>query len=585
MFDKETIMKKAHYWATNEYFDAETRAEIQALLDQNNEKEIIDRYYQDLEFGTGGLRGTLGAGINRMNRYTVRRATQGLANYLLKQFSGRDQLSVSISFDNRHFSTEFSEESAAVLAANGIKTHLFKELNPTPILSFSVRKLGAQAGIMITASHNPPEYNGYKVYWEDGAQVVPPHDSGIIDEVQKITDYNQINFIPFDQAIEKGLVEYVGQDLFDSYYKKIKDLYYQKEIDHDLKLVYTPLHGAGFKPSIQVLKDRGFTNIMTVEEQNIPDPEFPTVKSPNPENSEALEMAVDYAKKNGAELVLATDPDSDRMAAVGKHEEEFIYFNGNQCSALLAYYIFHSLKNENRLPENPVLVKTIVTSDLQTKIAEHYHAECIEVLTGFKWIAEQQKIIEENFKGKKTYVFGSEESYGYLAGDFVRDKDGVQAVALIAEMAAYYKKNGKSLLDVMYQIYEQFGYYLESLVNIQFPGADGQAKMKAIMQSLRDNPPKEFLNSKVVEIRDISIPEKKDLTSGVATPLNLPKSNVLAFILKDGSKISARPSGTEPKIKFYFSVNIQEKLPIKEKEAMAHEKLKKLEKEFLQLVS
>ena len=576
----EEILKRAQYWATDKYFDEETRKEVQKLLDENNEKELIDRFYTDLEFGTGGLRGIIGSGSNRMNIYTVRRATQGLANYILRVFPDK-QNKVVISYDNRHFSFEFAKESASVLAANNIKAYIFKKLTPTPVLSFAVRFLNCTSGIMITASHNPKEYNGYKVYWNDGAQVVPPHDKEIISEVLKIDSFDKVRISNFDEELAKGNIKFVGENEWNAYYKMAESIEFNKEYDKNIKIVYTPLHGTGFEFVKKVLQDKGFTNLYFVDEQTVYDPDFSTAKSPNPENKEALELLEKRGRELDADLLVATDPDSDRMAAVVKHNNDFYYLNGNQICTLLTYYICDSLTRNNRMPQSPFVVSTVVTTELLNKITESFNVELISVLTGFKWIAERIRY----FEGQKDFIFGSEESYGFLVEDFVRDKDGITAVYTIAEMVGYYKLQNNTLVDVLYSIYDKYGFFLESLVNIHHKGAEGQEKINAIMKMLRENPPKKLLGSNIIRINDHLKQEFIEFPTGKIGKLPQPKSNVLAFYTEEGYKVSARPSGTEPKIKFYFSVQINDNnLSIQEKEKKAKEILKELENEFLSIV-
>ncbi len=580
MISMEEILKRAQYWATDKYFDEETRKEVQKLLDENNEKELIDRFYTDLEFGTGGLRGIIGSGSNRMNIYTVRRATQGLANYILRVFPDK-QNKVVISYDNRHFSFEFAKESASVLAANNIKAYIFKKLTPTPVLSFAVRFLNCTSGIMITASHNPKEYNGYKVYWNDGAQVVPPHDKEIISEVLKIDSFDKVRISNFDEELAKGNIKFVGENEWNAYYKMAESIEFNKEYDKNIKIVYTPLHGTGFEFVKKVLQDKGFTNLYFVDEQTVYDPDFSTAKSPNPENKEALELLEKRGRELDADLLVATDPDSDRMAAVVKHNNDFYYLNGNQICTLLTYYICDSLTRNNRMPQSPFVVSTVVTTELLNKITESFNVELISVLTGFKWIAERIRY----FEGQKDFIFGSEESYGFLVEDFVRDKDGITAVYTIAEMVGYYKLQNNTLVDVLYSIYDKYGFFLESLVNIHHKGAEGQEKINAIMKMLRENPPKKLLGSNIIRINDHLKQEFIEFPTGKIGKLPQPKSNVLAFYTEEGYKVSARPSGTEPKIKFYFSVQINDNnLSIQEKEKKAKEILKELENEFLSIV-
>ncbi|MGE5632622.1 MAG: phospho-sugar mutase [Caulobacteraceae bacterium] len=530
-------------WATDAGFDEETRAELMAIKD--NQKDIEDRFYKDLEFGTGGLRGIIGAGTNRMNKYTVGRATQGLANYILKK--NIENPSVVIAYDSRHYSYEFAREAARVLNSNGIAVYLFDELRPTPELSFAVRALKAAAGIVITASHNPPQYNGYKVYWSDGGQVVSPTAEELIKEANSIEDLSEIRCMDECVIKDKGLLRMIGRDMDDLYMEKVKTLALNrdvvKEISDDFKIVYTPLHGTGNKPVRRILREIGFNNVMVVPEQELPDPKFSTVKSPNPEEHEAFTLAIELAGKENADIIIGTDPDCDRVGAVVKNTEgDFVVLTGNQTGALLVDYVLSSLKNQGRLNERSKIINTIVTGKLGERIAESYNTGVISVLTGFKYIAEKIKEFEQS---GEEFVFGYEESYGYLAGTFVRDKDAVIASMLICEMAACYKKKGMTLYEGLLKLYEKYGYYKESLASFAFKGKEGMEKMVELLDGLRKNAPARINGLKVVEVRDYM---------NYQGPIRLPKENVLYFILEDKSWFCIRPSGTEPKLKIYFSV-------------------------------
>jgi phosphoglucomutase len=549
-----SIKNKIENWLSPS-IDAETRKIIENLISEQKEEELIECFYKDLEFGTGGLRGIMGVGTNRMNKYTIAMATQGLSNYLLKQFPSTP-ISVAIAHDSRNNSSFFAKTTAEVFAANGIKVYFFKALRPTPELSFAIRTLGCKSGVVITASHNPKEYNGYKAYWEDGAQVIAPHDKNIITEVQAI---KSIADIKFDYKKE-NIVE-IGEDIDQLYLAELKKLSVSPKAiarQHDLKIVYTPIHGTGVVLVEKVLKDFGFTNIHVVQEQATPDGNFPTVIYPNPEESEALKLALAKADEIGADLVMATDPDADRVGiAIRNKEGQLQLLNGNQTGSLLVYYLLQAWKKENKLTGKEFVVKTIVTTDLIAKIAAHYQVKSYETLTGFKYIAALIKKLE----GQEQFIGGGEESYGYLVGDKVRDKDAIAACAFIAEMAAFAKDNNSSLYDMLLDMYVQFGYYKENLVSLTKKGKSGAEEIQTMMKELRANPPLVLANSKVIRMKDYNAgtwinPQNKETGT-----LDFPKENVLQFLTEDGSLISARPSGTEPKIKFYFSVN--EKLPTK----------------------
>ena len=541
-------------WSTDTYFDEETRNELLAIA--GDEKEIEDRFYRSLEFGTGGLRGVRGAGTNRMNIYTVRQATQGLANYIVA--AGGQDKGVAIAHDSRIMSPEFAREAAKCLNANGIKTYLFESLRPTPELSFAVREFGCIAGIVVTASHNPREYNGYKVYWEDGAQVTPPHDTGIMAEVAKVTDFSQVKTMDEDDARAEGLFNIIGTDFDDKYIAQVKAQSIHPEIipemAKDMKIVYTPLHGTGNVPVRKVLKDLGFTQVFVEPQQKIPDGSFPTVAYPNPESAPAWELALKLAKEVDADIVLATDPDADRLGVYAKDTAsgEYISFTGNMSGMLIAEYIFSERQATGTMPENPALVTTIVTTDLAKAISANYNARCVEVLTGFKYIGEQIKIFEQT--GCNNYVFGLEESYGCLTGTYARDKDSIVAVMMLCEVAAFYKKQGKTLWDAMLDLYKKYGYYKEGLATVELKGIDGAAQIQQLMDDFRTNPPKQLGDLKVLAARDYKADERVDLVTGEKTSTGLPTSNVLYYELEDNAWCCVRPSGTEPKIKYYFGV-------------------------------
>lgn len=545
-------MERYQQWCSNPYFDEATRAELKALADAGNTAEIQDRFYRDLAFGTGGLRGILGAGSNRMNLYTVRKATQGLANFILKK--GTAAKGVAISFDSRHMSPEFAEETALCLNANGIPTYRFDSLRPVPMLSFAVRTLGCTAGVMITASHNPPAYNGYKVYWDDGAQVTAPLDREILDEVNAVTDYATVKTMTHDEAVAAGLYHTIGQELDDRYMATIQALV----LDHDsitqaagLKIVYTPLHGTGNLPVRRVLSELGFRNVFVVPEQEKPDGDFPTVKSPNPENPEGFYLAVDLAKQVGSDLIIGTDPDSDRVGTMVRGRDgEYHTITGNQMGVLLLDYIINAKKANGTMPENPAFIKTIVTTNMGREVAERNGVHVDETFTGFKFMAE--KLAEYKRDGSYNYLLAYEESYGYMVGDYVRDKDAVTASMLIAEMAASYFKQGMTLADALEALYEKYGYFGELTLNLVMPGLDGLEKMRGIMASLRAEPPKEIGGAAVLGMRDYQSGTVSVAELGVVGKTPIAGSNVLYFELDDGTAFIVRPSGTEPKIKIYI---------------------------------
>ena len=549
-----SYMDEYKFWLEDDYFDADTKAELKAL--EGNDKEIEDRFYKELEFGTGGLRGVIGAGTNRMNVYTVRKATQGLANYIIKM-GGTDK-GVAIAYDSRFMSPEFADVAALCLAANGIKAYVFDELRPTPELSFALRTLGCISGIVVTASHNPPEYNGYKVYWEDGAQVTAPKDKEIITEVKNVTDYHTVKTMDKDEAVAKGLYNVIGSEIDDKYMVELKKQIIHPEIitrmAEDIRIVYTPFNGTGNKPVRRILKELGFKNVYVVPEQENPDPKFTTLEYPNPEDPKAFELALKLAREVNADIVLATDPDADRLGiyALDTKTNEYVPFTGNMSGMLIADYILRERTATGTMPENPALVKTIVTTNMADRIVEKYNVKLIEVLTGFKFIGEQIKLFEQT--GSNNYVFGLEESYGCLAGTHARDKDAVVAVMCLCEVAAWCKANGKTVWDRMLEMYEEYGYYLETQYAVTLKGIDGSRQIQAIMDKLRANPPKEFGSFKVTKVRDYDKDVVTDMATGETASTGLPKSNVLYFDLTEDSWCCARPSGTEPKIKFYMGV-------------------------------
>ena len=549
--------EKFDEWLSSDYFDQKTKEELLAI--RNDEKEAEDRFYKDLEFGTGGLRGVIGAGTNRMNIYTVRKASQGLANYIIKN-AGEEgkKKGVAVSYDNRRMSPEFADETARCLNANGIKAYVFDSLRPTPELSYALRTLGCIAGVMVTASHNPPEYNGYKVYWEDGAQVTPPHDNGIIAEVNAITDYSSVKTMDKEEAKKAGLYNVIGKEIDDSYMEELK-----KQIIHpdviqavsgDIKIVYTPFHGTGNVPVRRVLDELGFKNVYIVKEQEDPDPEFKTLVYPNPEDARAFELALRLAAEKDADIVMATDPDADRLGIYAKDSRtgEYIPFTGNMSGMLIAEYILRERTATGTMPENPALVTTIVTTNLAHAITKAYGVKEIDVLTGFKYIGEQIKFFEQN--KSYNYVFGLEESYGCLAGTHARDKDAVVAVMMLSEVAAFCKRQGITLWDMMLEIYEKYGYYKETQYAITKKGKEGLEEIAQMMEKFRSNPPKEFGDLKVVKLLDYKTGKTKSFVDGSEGSTGLPSSNVLYFELENDSWCCARPSGTEPKIKFYMGV-------------------------------
>jgi len=543
----EAVKEKAQKWLDGNY-DEKTKKAIQSMMD-HDQNELIESFYQDLEFGTGGLRGIMGVGTNRMNIYTVGMATQGLCNYLLASFKDKKEIKVVVGHDSRNNSRLFAETTAQIFSANGIKVFLFESLRPTPELSFAIRHFGCQSGVVITASHNPKEYNGYKAYWEDGGQLIEPHDINVVNEARKISNIDQVKFNG-----SSNLIESLGNDFDEIYLGEILKLSLSPEIikkHSDIKIVYTPIHGTGVKLVPEILRKYGFKNIITVAEQEVSDGNFPTVISPNPENAEALSMAIAKAKQTGADLVMATDPDADRVGiAVRTTGDDFVLLNGNQTGAVLVYYLVKKWSENGKLQGKEYIVKTIVTTELISDIAAKFKVELFDVLTGFKFIAD---IIKKN-EGIKKFIGGGEESYGYLAAEFVRDKDAVMACALIAEAAAYAKDQGKTIYDLLMDIYLEFGCYYEDLVNVVKTGKSGAEEIQKMMKDYRENPPASIDGLKVIKMKDYQLKIEKDLLSGNQKSIDLPKSNVLQFFLEDGTKISARPSGTEPKAKFYFSL-------------------------------
>ena len=547
-------MKIYEQWLADPYFDEDTKNELRAIADDEN--EIKERFYMDLEFGTAGLRGIIGAGINRMNIYTVRRATQGLANYIKKQ--GGEEKGVAIAFDSRRMSPEFAMEAAMTLAANGIKAYKFESLRPTPELSFAVRELGCIAGINITASHNPPEYNGYKVYWEDGAQFTPPHDKGVLEEVLAIEDLSTVKTTSEEEALRSGKFQVIGKEIDDKYIENVKaQVVNQDAIDRmqkDITIIYTPLHGTGNIPARRVMKELGFENVYVVPEQELPDGNFPTVSYPNPEAEEAFALGLKLAKEKNADLVLATDPDADRLGVYVKDAKtgEYHPLTGNMSGSLLCDYVLGQKQAKGQIPADGQVIKSIVTTNLVNAVAEHYGCELVEVLTGFKYIGQQ--ILKEEQTGKGTYMFGMEESYGCLIGTYARDKDAISATAALCEAAAYYKEKGMTLWDAMVAMYEKYGYYKDTVKSIGLKGVEGLAKIQEIMENFRQEPPKTLGDYTVTAARDYKAGTIMDMASGAVRPTGLPSANVLYYEMNDGAWLCVRPSGTEPKIKFYYGV-------------------------------
>ncbi|QCK14849.1 phospho-sugar mutase [Mangrovivirga cuniculi] len=544
---EQSIQRKIDHWLESN-IDQDLKSQIEKLMSNGNNDELVDSFYRDLEFGTGGLRGIMGPGTNRMNKYTIGMATQGLANYLRQSF-GDQEIKVAIAHDSRNNSRKFAEITANVFSGNGFKVYLFEDLRPTPELSFAIREFGCQSGVVLTASHNPKEYNGYKAYWDDGAQVIAPHDKNIIAEVNKITDFSQVKF-----EGNTDLIIPIGKDVDNKYLDQIKSLSLNQEAiksNSEMKIVYSPLHGTGVTLVPEILERFGFNSVHVVEEQAKPDGNFPTVVYPNPEESEALSKGLAKAKEIDADLLMATDPDSDRVGiAVKNHKNEWQLLNGNQTGALLIYYVLQAYKEKNGFEGNEFIVKTIVTTELIKDIADRFGVQSYDTLTGFKHIAALIRKLE----GKEKYLVGGEESYGYLIGDAVRDKDAIASCALIAEMTAWAKSENKSLFDLLLEIYKEFGHYNEYLFSLTKKGKSGAEEISKMMEDMRKKAPDTLGGIKVIKVSDYLAQESTDLVSGKTTSIDLPKSNVLQFFLEDGSKVSARPSGTEPKIKFYISV-------------------------------
>lgn len=547
--------KVYEFWLNDDFFDEETKNELREII--NDEKEIEDRFYKDLDFGTAGLRGVIGAGTNRMNIYTVSKATQGFANYIIKQGKEAMEKGIAIAYDSRIMSPEFANTTALVLNANGIKTYIYSELRPVPMLSFAVRRLDCIGGVVITASHNPREYNGYKVYWSDGGQVPSPRDREIIDEVNKITDFKMIKTMSPTEAMEKGLYNIIKEEVEDDYISEIKKQLINPEmiekVSDDFKIVYTPLHGSGNKPVRRILSEVGFKNVYVVKEQEEPDGNFPTAPYPNPEDPKAFTLALELAEKVKADIIIGTDPDADRCGAmVKKPDGQYLTFTGNMIGSMLCEYILSQRSALNKLPENPAVVSTIVSTKLTEKIAEKYGADYYEVLTGFKYIGDKIKLFENT--NCNNYVFGFEESYGFLAGTHARDKDAVVSSMLLCEMAAYYKTRGMSLYDGLMEIYEKYGFYKESTKSITLKGLEGLKDIQKIMDSLKAEAPDNFAGLKVTKVRNYETSVIKEIETGNEEKIDLPKSNVIYFELEDNTWICVRPSGTEPKIKFYIGV-------------------------------
>ena len=547
--------EKYESWLNGSCFDEQTKAELKAI--ENDESEIKERFYKDLEFGTGGLRGIIGAGTNRMNIYTVGKATQGLADYILENNPQGAQMGVAIAYDSRNMSPEFARKTGLTLCANGIKAYVFESLRPTPELSFAVRHLGCTAGVVVTASHNPPEYNGYKVYWQDGGQVPYPRDEAIIEEVNAVAGFDAVKTMDYDEAVSKGLYVTIGSEVDDEYIKNVKAQSLNPEIvsktADSLKIVYTPLHGTGNLPVRRVLKETGFKNVYVVPEQEMPDGNFSTVGYPNPEDPKAFTLAIKLAKEIDADVIIGTDPDCDRVGVVVKDSKgEYIVLTGNMTGALLTNYMLSQRKEKGILPANGAVIKTIVTTEMIRPIASEYGVKLFDVLTGFKYIGEKIKQFEET--GDYTFVFGFEESYGCLSGTYARDKDAVVASMLIAELTAFYKNQGKTLYDGLIELYEKYGYYREGITSITLKGIEGVEKIKYIMDTLRKNPPKEFLGNNVMWLRDYTQSEFKNLITGETEKNTLPSSNVLHYTLENGDWVCVRPSGTEPKIKIYYGI-------------------------------
>jgi len=544
---------RAKEWVNNNAIDEVDRLDIKKLIDSNNDKEIVERFYRDLEFGTGGLRAILGNGQNMMNKYNVKKATQAIANVILKL--EKPMKKVAISFDSRRMSKEFAKETASVFAGNGITAYIYSRLNPVPMLSFSVRHHKADAGVMITASHNPPEYNGYKAYWNDGSQVTSPHDKNIIEQYNAIVDLYSIKYLDYKIGLANGLIVEVGEDVEEVYFKTVMPYFINKELCHkhgtDLKIVYTPIHGTGRVPCCKLLNDLGLTNYKIVSEQAEPDGNFPTVTSPNPENASALKMAVELMKKENADIVMGTDPDADRLGVAISHKGEVHYLSGNQIGSLMLHYILTNLSHQHKLPENSYVIKTIVTTELQTKIAKHFGVNIYNTLTGFKWICGKVRE-KEQLDPKSKFLFGTEESFGYLNHPHARDKDAVTAVGLMGEMALWYKRQGMTLIDALNLIYDQFGFSHEDLLCLNYHGKEGAEKIIRIMKDFRSNPPQNIIGDEIKTIEDYQLQTITDNKNNLLSRIDLPRSDVIGYVLASGDKVLLRPSGTEPKIKFYL---------------------------------
>lgn len=561
-------LEKAKSWASNPYFDKESQDEILNLIEKNDIKEITERFYKNLEFGTGGMRSILGQGLNRINIYTIRKATQALATVI--NLNKKPDNSIAISYDSRKFSFEFAKEVASVMAANNITAHIYRRLNPVCLLSFAVRDLGASAGVMVTASHNPPEYNGYKVFWNDGAQVTPPNDQNIIDEFDALTDFSKIKTIPFEEGVKAGSIKWLEIDMEDKYFSAIQSAIINKDLckkeGSKLKIVYTPIHGTGLIPCTRALEELGMTNVHVVESQAMPDEKFPTVSSPNPENPEALALSVELMKNIGADIAMGSDPDTDRLGIAFIKDEVVKYLNGNQIGLLMLHYILENLKEQNRLPENAYFVKTIVTTPLQEKLAQNYGVECYNTLTGFKWICGLMNKMEKEFP-EKTFLFGTEESFGYLNHLHARDKDGVSSITLMAEVALWYKLKGLDLQDALDELYKEYGFSNEALLCLTYKGKEGSEKISRIMDNFRSYTQNQLAGEEI----DYLVDYKSGLTKYFTNlegrnneKLDLPSSNVLGFTFKDGTQLFLRPSGTEPKIKFYLMINEGGNIPLEE---------------------
>lgn len=555
----QVILTKAKEWVTNPYFDNEDKTEINSLIERNDVKELTERFYKDLEFGTGGLRAILGMGRNRINKYNIRKATQALVNEVLKQEPlGEDgKYKIAISYDSRRFSEEFAKETASVCAANGVHAYIYERLNPVCLLSWSVRYHKANAGVMVTASHNPPEYNGYKVYWSDGAQVTPPYDKQIITNFYSIESFEQVKTMDFKDGLEKGLIHWVGKDVEEEYFKMLHSKVVNPELclksGDDLKIVYTPIHGTGLVPCKKMLNEMGFNNVLVPKEQALPDGNFPTVKSPNPENPEAMSMAVEMMRKENADIVFGTDPDTDRLGVAVIKNEEVIFPTGNQIGLLMLHYILSNFQETGRMPANAYFVKTIVTTPLQEKIAKSFGLDVENTLTGFKWICGRMKEIEET-QPHRNMVFATEESFGYMNHDNVRDKDGICSVALMAEVCLWYKKQNMDIIDALDKIYEEYGFSNEQLLCLDYFGKEGAEKISRIMEKFRQMSDQSICGDEITQIEDYKLRKIRVLENNEIYPITLPESNVLGYSFASGNKLYLRPSGTEPKIKFYIMI-------------------------------